>query len=105
MINYVNINCNYKFANLSVQVTNGSLINARFEVFTAIKRLNIQMKINVPADKDDKNFQKEVFRNSIDYKRLLEGARGNYVIQVLVDNFFKSLDFEPKLPMMPVSLN
>lgn len=84
-------------------MTNDSLISARFEVFTAIKRLNIQMKINVPADKDDKNFQKEVFRNSIDYKRLLEGARGNYVVQVLVDNFFKSLDFEPKLPMMPVS--
>lgn len=97
------MNCNEKLGNLSVKVSGESSISATFDSLFVIEKMMVQLKLMVPSDDNDKSFQKEFFRTSIDVQKLFNGVQGNFIVKVIMENFFKSIDFEPKLPFPKVS--
>lgn len=96
------MNCNDKLGNLSIKVADGSTITATYDSLVVIEKMMMQLKIMVPADDNDKSFQKEFFRTSIDVQKLFNGIQGNFIVKVMMENFFKSIDFEPKFPLQKV---
>lgn len=62
------------------------------------------VRITTPIDDDDKTYEKQFFRTSIDVEKLLKGVQGNFVMKVFLENFFQSIDFEPKFPMKKVRI-
>lgn len=79
-----------------------SSIDVIVETFAVIEKLMAHVKINVPADENDKVYQKEFLRTSIDVKRLFDGVQGNFIFKVFMENFMKSFEVEPKFPLRKV---
>lgn len=69
-------------------------------VFTA----RFYLKISIAANKTDRDFSIVLFNTGFDITKLLNGVVGNPYIKVLVKNYLDCIDFEPKFPMVPVSL-
>lgn len=79
-----------------------TVINFCAETFAVIEKMIGHVRITTPMDDDDKIYAKPFFSTSVDVSKLLKGVQGNFVLKVFLENFFKSIDFEPKLPMKKV---
>lgn len=106
MVDHINVNCNYKVVNLTVKVLNdgsgGSLLNATLELFETIENFLASIIVRVPANEKDKNYQKEFYRTTIDFKKVLKGIQPSFVAKVIMENFQKAADFEVKFPFQKV---
>lgn len=96
------MSCNEKLGNLSIKVSDGNTISGTYDSLVVIEKMMVQLKIMVPADENDKSFQKQFFKTSIDVQKLFNGVQGSFVLKVIMENFFKSIDFEPKFPLPKV---
>lgn len=81
-----------------------SLINSTMTVFETIENIFVSVIIKVPADKNDKHYQKEFYRTTADMKKLLSGIEASFVAKVVMENFRKSVDFELKFPFQKVEV-
>lgn len=79
-----------------------TIINFYAETFAVIEKMSGHVRITTPMNDDDKTYEKEFFRTSVDVEKLMKGVQGNFVIKVFLENFLKSIEFEPKFPMNKV---
>lgn len=79
-----------------------SMIDIDLETLAVIEKMMVHVKINFALDKNDKTYQREFFQTSVDVKRLQDGVQGSFVIKMFLENFYKSIDFEPKFPLKKV---
>ena len=56
-------------------------------------------KYSIPSDEKDKHFQKTFLNSRIDLCKLNEGVRGNFVANMIMENFYKSADFVFQCPL------
>lgn len=91
MVENFQINCNYNYVNLTITSFNDgihdTLVNVTFRTFVVLQKMAMTIKIRVPINEKDNNYQKEFFQTSIDLSKLYYGARGNYVTKILADAF------------------
>lgn len=57
----------------------------------------------IPADGNDKNYEKEFLRTSLDVQKFFNGVQGSFLTKNIMETFFKSIDFEPKFPFKKVN--
>lgn len=60
------------------------------------------MTINVPESENDMEYRREFFKASIDAEKILDGKFGSYVLKAIMENFIKSMEFDPKFPFKKV---
>lgn len=81
---------------------NASILNAVVVTSTVIEKVLLYLKVNLQEDKTDEKYQKELVRTVIDAGKLFKGIYGNFIAKNLMENFFTSIDFEPKFPLKAV---
>lgn len=93
---------------MSVNIGNGNLqdsgLNVWFELFEVVEKFSIHMRINVPENEKENDFQKELLRIRLDGRQLFDRHYTNFIIKFVMDSMLDKLDFEPKLPMPKVSI-
>lgn len=95
---------------LTIQMTffnddiHDSVYNLTFEMGTVIDKMVLVGQFNIPEDRNDKNYQKEYYKSKVDLEKVFNGLQGGFLIRFVFENFYKCIDFEPKLPFKPVSL-
>jgi hypothetical protein len=55
-------------------------------------------------DKNDKDFEWEYFKTSVDMGKAFKGIQGNYLLRAFFENLAKHADYELKLPFNKVSI-
>lgn len=66
--------------------------------FIELERMVIYIKLNIPEDKNDRQFQKQIIKTVVDVGKLMDGIYGNPVVKTVMDTFHEAIDFEPGLP-------
>lgn len=79
-----------------------TFINACITISKDVEKVLATFKINFPEDKNDKKFGRQFFRTSINLEKASNGVNGNFLIKSLMENFYKSFDFELKFPLKKV---
>jgi hypothetical protein len=96
------ISNNYDVANVSVTVFNDGIHDTacNFTIITKqiVTKYKADFKIMSPKDENDKNYERELAKSTIDIEKAMKGALGNYMFRSFFENFAKSADFELKLP-------
>lgn len=82
----------------------GATSNTTFDVFETIGNMKVYLRIRLPEDKNDRRFQKELMKTSIDAGKVFAGNSGNFFIKSVLGKFLDALDFEPKFPFTPVNI-
>lgn len=107
MVDYILVQPNYKVANLTFQVHNDgvheSLISASCEFYQDIEKMMLHIKVNFPDNPADSDFSREFMKTSVDVRKILEGAGGNFLVRSFMENIYKSVDFDLKFPVKKVS--
>lgn len=67
-----------------------------------VQSFMLYMTFNLPEDEDDKVYRREIFKTTVDPKKLMDGIYGSYLLKSLFPNFFASADFIPKFPFEKV---
>lgn len=88
--------------NVSVDVYNdfihSSVVNISIVSSANIERSTVY--VTFASQKDSNRSWKTV----VDFEKLLNDRFGNLFFKIFMDNFAESIDFEPKFPMLPVSI-
>lgn len=99
---------NRKVLNYSVQLTNDyvtdTVYNAVMELYEDVDQIMIHIKVNTPANDKDDECRKEFMKTTINTKKLMNGAQGNFIVRTFLENVHDSIDFTPALPMKAVRL-
>ena len=89
-------------SNYSTDRTQETTFNFNFYTFATLNNFRIYFSINLPENKDDVNFRKELVRTVVDYEKIVKGVFGNPIVKIFMEDIFSSMDFEPHLPIKPV---
>lgn len=99
-------NTNPKLANFSVQLFNDDVhdttVNMTLELFAFVTKMMTNLRLALPESGGDKDYRREFFKVTIDMNKFFKGNSGNFMSNALMENFNKSIDFEPKFPMKKV---
>lgn len=97
-----------RFSNVSVNIGNGNLeetgLNVWFELYEILEKFSILMRINIPENEKDNDYQKEMLRIRLDGRQLFDRHYTNFIVKFVMDSMLDKLDFEPKLPMPKVNI-
>jgi len=97
---------NIKYANFSVVVFQNEadepLLNVTIVLFKQIVKMSLFIKINLPKESNDLKYERELFRTSIDVKKISQGYVGSFVLKMAMDNFYKAANFTLELPLKKV---
>lgn len=108
-IHYIVISSNEKVSKTTFKIyydkNNNTVLNTDLILLVDVEKMVSTVKISVPENKKDKSFRKEVFKTSIDMDKLFNGVQGTYFAKVLLENYFTSINFEPKFPLKKVRIH
>lgn len=108
LIQRLSCDSNQEIMNVTVDyINNGdkdAMISLTLDVFETILTMKSYLTIRLPTDKNDRTFQKELMKTSIDVGKIFSGNAGNFFIKGILDNLLKAIDFKPILPIPPVIL-
>lgn len=97
---------NKNLLNCSIQLTNDfvtdTVYNAEMELYEDVDQVMIHIKVNTPANDKDDECRKEFMKTTINTKKLMNGAQGNFIVRTFLENIHNSIDFTPTLPMKAV---
>lgn len=104
--NRVDVDFDKKLGSASIELfgdgTHDTRMNISVETFFQIEKLTAMLKISFPEDKNDTECRKEYFRTSIDMAKVFSGYQGTVFLRAFMENFYNSIDFEPKFPLKKV---
>lgn len=58
-----------------------AVVNATFNLLETVLSMKAYLRIQLPEDENDKTFQKELLKTSIDVGKVLSGNVGNFFIK------------------------
>lgn len=106
-ISRIKVEPNKDYGNASINYTHdakgNSVTNGTFTIFVSIHQITIYFKVMLAEDKNDMNYRRELVRTSVDMDKLFKGLQSNKLLKSYTDALKKSMDFEWKLPLQPVS--
>jgi hypothetical protein len=80
----------------------GSLINASFDLKENLYGIILHLKVSMPLDGDDKYYGRELFKTSLNFERILNGIQESKMAKIFTDSITKSANIEPKFPLKKV---
>lgn len=93
---------NPNVGHINVTITKNSLgqvlVNLQFDYYTDFNVAFSTFIINVPSYENDKDFQKELLRSTINLCKIKQGVMGNFFIKLFLENFEKSSDYKMECP-------
>lgn len=108
-VDRVESDCNPKFGNLSINFTHNargdSVTNVTFVFHVTITRILLYASLRAPENANDREYKRKLVNTVVDLEKVLKGFQSNIWVKGYVDNVLKSMDFEFKLPLRPVSKN
>jgi len=78
-------------------------INASCLLKKDLEKVFITLRINLAKDKNDKKFEREIFRATFDGEKVLKGITGSSIFKQYAESFLRSLDFKVQFPIKSVS--
>jgi hypothetical protein len=85
---------NYDVANMTMKLYNDGIHDTVFNTFiefkSAILNLKADVKLMGEEYENDKNFERELFRTSVDLGRAMKGIQGNYLLRGFFDVLIRS---------------
>jgi len=78
-------------------------LNVSFHNKKDIQKLRVIAAINLAAGPQDKNYEIELLKVTLDGDRILKALTGTVLMKSILDSYFKALDFVPQLPFKAVS--
>lgn len=95
-------------ANFTSQLYNDgvhdTLTNLTIEFKDVVQKITMIVSLKIAEDENDTVFRRELFKGTMDVEKLLKGNFGSFFMKIFMENYFKSIDFEPKLPFKKVNL-
>jgi hypothetical protein len=61
-----------------------------------------QLRVNMPAGPNDKNYEKEWLKMTLDFDKIQQQKESNFMMKIVMENLEKAIDFELKLPFKKV---
>lgn len=106
-ISRVKVESNAEYGNVSIKYTHdakgNSVTNGSFTTCVTTNQIVIYFKVMLAEDKNDVVYKKELLRTSVDMDKLFRGLQSSKILKSYIDALKKSMDFEWKLPLAPVS--
>jgi len=106
LINYdIKYNAKYCTLNMSIATNNDgdSLLNITHEAIVPIEKLSLTFTLQFPMDDKDKDYQIKFLKSTIDVCKITRGTMGNFIVKMLMDEFYKSADFKVACPFPKVT--
>jgi hypothetical protein len=72
------------------------------DTLAVITKTLVYIKIKIPENEFDRNFQKEIVRTVMDIEKVVQGTNRNFIINHLAERFLASSQFELKFPLPKV---
>src|SRR5690349_6223943 len=85
---------NPQFINVSLFVDKNSLLNFSAMPFQELDFFLGTFTFAIPKNVNDKKYQNRVLKSTVNLCKLTEGAKGNFVTNMLMENLEKSANFE-----------
>lgn len=79
-------------------------LNAICELFEDFEKLRATLKVNIPENRNDINYRRQLLTTSFDGEKLYNGTSGNFFLKYIIDLYLNSLDFVPKFPFKKVNI-
>lgn len=76
-----------------------NLTTSRSEI---LENLILYLKVSIARDKFDRSYQVDMLRTTIKMKKFYQGITGNFVGKIILESFFKDVNFTPKFPIPKV---
>lgn len=73
--------------------------SSNFSISETIYGVKVDVGIFLQESKEDKNFQRQYFKTSLDLGRFLKGVRGNALTSMIIDSVLSNPDFKMKIPL------
>lgn len=106
-IDQTRLEFNEKVSNCSIVYKNDStgnaVVNVTFKTFDTINKALIYVSAKAAKDRNDRDCQIELVNTVIDAEKFLKGMQGNFMVRGFLNELLKSMAFEPKFPLPPVS--
>lgn len=94
---------NTKYVNQTVFLFKGpnneTLLNYTSDTYVDVLKLIASISIAIAKDENDKEFQTQVMKSTLDLCKLSEGIRGNFLANVFLEYFHESSDYALSCPM------
>lgn len=107
VINNYNYETNSEVCNATVMVKRmkgkGSVGNLTVTSFVTIQKLKLYLRVTLD-DNSQLNGNNELVNSVFDIQKVFDGIYSNPIARALWDNLKKSIDFDLKFPLAPVSL-
>lgn len=78
------------------------VINYTVETLAVFTKMLVYIKVKVPSNENDQNFQKEVINTVVDVEKAFKGIQNNFIIAKVFENIIKSSNLEIKYPLRKV---
>lgn len=106
ILNNLIVDYNKEFLNVTAEVfndgVNASVLNATIAISTVVEKVLLYLKVTLQENQNDEKYGKDFIRTVVDADKLLKGIYGNFIAKNLMENFFTSIDFDPKFPLQKV---
>lgn len=100
--------CNSELLNLTLKIVNDDIhdtsLDASFFLFKPLLNAFLYFEFRFPDSSTDTKYQRKLFGSTINWKRALEGAQGNFMISSVFKSVLDSLTFEAKFPLKTVRM-
>lgn len=90
--------CEYNVSTFTQGVQDTEL-NITLKLYQKVFNVFIYVEVRIPESQDDINYQRLIFRSSLNSIKFLNGARGNSWISLLIEPLRKAADFDVKMPL------
>lgn len=98
---------NPKLVNMTINFTHNnkgeSVVNTTFLNHVTITKLTVYVSLRVPENKNDRECKRELVKTVVDLDKVFKGLQTSSVVNGFIRNILQYLDFEVKLPFLPVS--
>lgn len=79
------------------------ILNLSFTTYVAITKMRVYFKVNLAEDQFDREYKRNIVSTVFEVEKVFKGEQSNLVIKVFFTAIRKSMVFECKMPLQPVS--
>jgi Protein of unknown function (DUF1091) len=102
-------NVNGEYANFTHSIrkldSGDTLLNFTHYYAADIFKILIQFEFNVQKDKNDRNYERQLIKTTVNVCKMSQGVLGDFLAKMIMENIHEFIDFEFKCPFKKVSWN
>jgi Protein of unknown function (DUF1091) len=101
-----NVNPNYANFTQKIQKfdSGDTLVNITYYYAVNVVKLLIQFEFNVQKDKNDRSYERQLIKSTVNVCRMSQGVMGDFIAKMIMEDIHKFVDFNLTCPFNKVSL-